>query len=529
MGFWSRLLRTDAESPGKPQVPYTQPLAQAGGVGRFDDGLMNALTGLGQHKRDSRTAADWRFEPLTQEQLEAMYRMSDTAATIVDEPVNEMFRRGFDLLVGEGDESQQVGQDTFARLDETDFLERLAEGMRWARAYGGAVNFIGADDGQEPDQPLAEDRIRKFDSLTTLTPREIRPVVFESDLKSPRYGQPVLYEIKPEPLPQSLSTAASASVAKAIALQATRIEAGAQPVLVHHTRLIRFDGISVSRRQTFNNPSGYGWGDSVLQRPRWLIRDFDTAWQAAARILMTFSMPKYKMKGLAEILEKEDSSRAMWRRIQAITQSMVATGIVVMDSEEDVELDSQSVAGLAEMLQQHAVRLSAAARMPVTILMGQSPAGLNATGASDIRNWYAKVAAEQARTLDPALKRVLQLMFLSADGPTSGKEPADWRIKQRPLWEMTEDESAGIRLKQAQVDQIYINTQVLSPEEVGVSAFGGPEYSTNRSIDVEARKTEGGAPPVPDPQGEKDAQAKLELEKAKAAGATPPIQKPASA
>lgn len=497
MSLWSRLFSGSVETPSAPKVPFGAPLVQQG---RADD-LMNTLTGLGQKNRDSRTYADWQVVPLTQDQLEAMYRESDTAATIVDVPVDEMFRRGFDLLVGEDPKSQDVASATMARLDETDMLERLHEAMCWSRAYGGSAAFIGADDGLDPVEPLAEDRIVKFDSLTTLTPKELRPVQWDEDLKSSRYGQPILYQIVLQPMPTASAVGMPMPRQPSARLLDTR------QVLVHHTRLIRFDGVRVSRRHAINNPEAYGWGDSILQRPRWLIRDFDTAWQAAARILMTFSIAKYKMKGLAEILDQEDSSRALFARIAAIKQSIVAAGMVVMDAEEEVSMESTSVAGLADLLQGMAVRLAAAARMPVTVLMGQAPAGLNATGDSDIRNWYSQVSALQNKLQVPALKRVLRLLFLSADGPTGGVEPEDWRIKPKALWEPSDTEAAAIRLQQAQVDEKYIVNGVLSPEEVGVSRFGGAQYSVETVIDADARK-EGGAPPPPDPEAKaKEAQA----------------------
>ena len=53
--------------------------------------------------------------------------------------------------------------------------------------------------------------------------------------------------------------------------------------------------------------------------------------------------------------------------------------------------------------------------------MGQAPAGLNATGDSEIRWFYDRVAARQRRELQPALKRLVKLLFLSKRGPTKGK------------------------------------------------------------------------------------------------------------
>lgn len=515
MGISSWLLgrgwRSDAEAPAKTQVPFGAPLIQQE---RSDD-LLNVMTGVGNRLKDSRLAADWQVEPLSQEQLEAMYRSSDTAATIVEAPVEEMFRRGFDLLIGgEEEESQDISRDTMARLDETDFLDRLQDAICWSRAYGGSAIFIGADDGRDPKEELNEEGIRKFDSLTPLTPSLIRPVAWEDDLRNQRFGQPTLYEIRLQPMPQNGLTPPPPKGRRLA-------PAAGVAVQVHHTRIIRFDGVRVTpgARKTVQNPGSEWWGDSVLQRPRWLIRDFDTAWQSTARILMTFSMAKYKMLALDKRIAAEDSTRLIFKKIQAIKASMVAAGMIVIDKDEEVDMESTSVAGLADLLDKMAVRVSAAARMPVTVLMGISPAGLNATGASDIRNWYSKVTSQQKKVLLPALKRVLKLLFLAQDGPTDGQEPEDWRIRFLPLWEPTDQESAQVRKTQAETDHIYMTDGVLSPEEVGISRFGGAEYSTETTIDVEARK-EGGAALTPADNAEAEAeQAKQEAAAAAQAAA----------
>ena len=56
-----------------------------------------------------------------------------------------------------------------------------------------------------------------------------------------------------------------------------------------------------------------------------------------------------------------------------------------------------------------------------------------------------------------------------------------------PLWQMTEAERVDIRLKQSQADVAYINAQVLTPEEVASSRFGGDAYSIETKLDLEAR------------------------------------------
>ena len=56
-------------------------------------------------------------------------------------------------------------------------------------------------------------------------------------------------------------------------------------------------------------------------------------------------------------------------------------------------------------------RLAQAARIPVTVLVGQAPAGLNATGAADLETWYQECEAWRETTLTPALRQVLRVLL----------------------------------------------------------------------------------------------------------------------
>lgn len=157
-----------------------------------------------------------------------------------------------------------------------------------------------------------------------------------------------------------------------------------------------------------------------------------------------------------------------------------------MDAEKErFEYVARSLAGMPETLDRLALRLSAGTGIPVTLLMGQSPAGLNATGASDIRLWYDNVRSQQNQYLTPRIGRVVRLAFLAKDGPTQGKEPEDWSISWRPLWQPTEKEQAETRYLTMQTDVGYIDRGVLSPRKVAESRFGGDRWSMETTIDIE--------------------------------------------
>ncbi|MCW6511411.1 DUF1073 domain-containing protein [Hyphomicrobiales bacterium BP6-180914] len=91
-----------------------------------------------------------------------------------------------------------------------------------------------------------------------------------------------------------------------------------------------------------------------------------------------------------------------------------------------------------------------AADIPVTRLLGQSPAGLSSTGNHDTRNYYDIIAAWQEIELRPQLERLDRLLLASA-----GVAPGALSFSFRPLWQMDAAAQAAVALSKAQATGIY--------------------------------------------------------------------------
>ena len=424
------------------------------------DGWVNLVSGLGDETKDRRLAASFRAQRLTHTQLEEIWRGDDMAARIIEALPGDMTRKWIEVQTGD---DKDVAVAMTNRLDELEARTAFKTALEWARGFGGSGILVGANDGQAVDQPLNLDTIRSVDFLTVLDCQELVPLRYYGDPSQPKYGKPETYRIQP-------------SVGTGSAMLGST---------VHETRIIRFDGVVVSRRQLQENN---GWGDPVMTRVFNVIRDFQAAWDGTAYLLTDFSQAVFKIKELQKLIaaNKEGVVQARLRMLE-IARSLVRAVVVDADG-ESFERQTTSVAGLSDLLQQFALRLSAAARMPVSKLLGQAPAGLNATGASDIRFWYDQVAAEQEAELRKPLNRLLTILFRAKGGPTNGVEPEAWSIKFKPLWQLDELQQADLRLKTAQTDEINIRNNIVRPEEVAVSRFGGDEYSTSTTIDRETRE-----------------------------------------
>jgi phage-related protein (TIGR01555 family) len=455
-----------------------QPRSDAPPLSRYD-GWNSFATGLGTDA-DRRTTSTFLGSRLAYEQLVEMYRGEFLAARIVERFPAEMMRRGFRVAVKDNKDAAEAVTN---RLDELDASEHIEQALYFARAFGGAGVLMGVDDGATDLRlPLNFDRIRSLDWLTVLDCRELQPAEYYTDPAHPRYGQPSVYVIAPQ-----VTTDTNALLRN-----------------VHETRVLRFEGVRVTRRLLHQNN---GWGDSVLQRVHEVLRDFGVAWGGAAHLLTEFSQGVLSIPGLLEMVATKKGQADLQTRLQAFQLMRSTVRAAVVDGgdgnggpKEDFERKSTPIAGLADILDRFSTLVAVAADTPVSILFGQAPAGLNATGDSEIRAFYDRVAAGQMKQLRPQLNRLVKVLLRAKNGPTKGLEPATWKVAFPPLWEMTELEKADLRLKTSQADSSDITAGILDPAEVAISRYGGEEYSTETHLDTDARKAMApGADPAPAP------------------------------
>jgi phage-related protein (TIGR01555 family) len=471
--------------------------ADAAGNAR-DDGWNNLITGLNISGRDKRTGANFQAFAISPTDCEEFYRGDDLAARCVEIPAREMTRKWLDVLVQDDDagfskDAQEGIAEEFKRLD---VQEQSRESLKWASVFGGTALLVGAADGAEDAlEPLDMNKIQSVEWLTLLDARECIAVNWYGDVAAPKYGQPQVYRIQPLTLDLGASSMlASESLSrlelKGLFSDSKRIGKGLVRY-VHESRIIRFEGVRLTRRQMRRQR---GWGDSVYVRLAEEIRDFQSSFDNIAQLLTDVSQAVYKIKGLAEIIGSAQGSQMFMARLQALDAARSTIRALVMDEGEEFERKGTPLTGIADILDKFMLRLAAAAELPVSLLMGQAPAGLNATGDSDIRFFYDRMSSMQERELTPPLTRLSNILFAAKEGPTRGRLPKKWQIVHRPLWQLDDQQQADVHQKQANADALYIDRQVVTPEEIAKSRFGGAKYSTSTQIDMDSRNLMASSP-----------------------------------
>lgn len=388
-----------------------------------NDSWQNMLTGLGSG-RDKATYN--HLSPnnrLPAEYLEHLYDNDDIAARICDLLPNEMMRQGVSIHVN--------GEPFDAKYLITVIKGALVK----SRIFGAAFIYVGADDGQSQDQPLNIARIKSVRFLNVLTSKDLSHHSHYADPNTERYGQCEIY----------------------------RFNTSGQQVFIHESRLVPFFGTAPLNYRHFPH--------SVLQRIYPVLQQFHTSWQATAHLMTDSAQGVFKLKGLHNAVASSRGEELI-KRMELVDMSRSTSRSILLDAEdEDFRRDSYSFGGIPEILEKMMLRLSAAARIPVSLLMGQAPAGMNATGESDIRFFYDQVRAEQ-EAIKPKIE-ILAKIF-------AGNPNADCAVEFPALWQMNDREKAELRRIEAETDRIYLQEGVLLPEEVALHRFGESSFSIDK-------------------------------------------------
>lgn len=164
-----------------------------------------------------------------------------------------------------------------------------------------------------------------------------------------------------------------------------------------------------------------------------------------------------------QVLQGDDDGQDVFARADLFTATRSNRGLMLLDKErEELVQVNTPLSGLHELQAQAQEHMCSISRTPAIILTGISPSGLNASSEGEIRVFYDWISAiQEAYYLEPltiCIKVIMLHLWGEIDDSIS--------IKFKPLWQMTPQEEAAIRLSDAQSDAIYLDRQVVDQEEV---------------------------------------------------------------
>lgn len=425
------------------------------------DGYTNPYTGHGT-TRDRRIFTHFKGDIVTDVEALDLWETEFIAARIIEAMPEEGYRRGSSLKL----EDEELAEAIENWAEDLGVEHAVVDAWEKENALGGAAIFPVIDGAQgDLSTPLRWDAITDVKALHVLEPRELQPVAFHDQLADRSWSMPSMYMFTP------ITSGIGSSM-------------GTQ--WIHASRLIVFPGLRVSRRPRPGQQ--LGWGISRLTRPKQVLADFGLAWGSAATLLHEHDMSWLGMDEFAALMATEDGEEIVRTRLRAMAMAKSTLRAMVGDVKDTFQKVPSSLAGLAEVLNEFKVLMSAASDgMPVSVLMGQSQSGLR-SGDDDTLTWYGNVEKRRNKRIKPRHMQALKFLLNAGSGPTGGEEPEVWTLEYPSMWSPSDKEVAETRKTDADRAVALVGAQIVSGDDVAESWYSTDKYPQHGDIKVDWKR-----------------------------------------
>lgn len=198
----------------------------------------------------------------------------------------------------------------------------------------------------------------------------------------------------------------------------------------------------------------------------------------------------YMMKNLANVLSTADGDDTVLQRMEMLDLARNLLNMVFIDADgEDVGIQSLSVAGVKDILDNACAMLSAVSHIPQTRLFGRSPAGENATGEGDMENYKEAVSGIQSGDLRDNTRTLVELILRGMAWNGEIKEVPEYTITYKSAWSLSDDEkatqdqaNAAAQLTRAQTVSTYVTAGILEIPEVRQSLAQDEQFDPENII-----------------------------------------------
>lgn len=376
------------------------------------DAFQNQMARLGFGQPNLNEGADYPLTRMSQNYnlFTSLYRSSWIVRKIVDVFPSDMVKNWIKF-------NSSLDPEKISKINsvirKTKTKEKIKEGLRWARLYGGAAGLILIDGDEDLSEPLDYDTIMLddykglliFDRWNGIYP----DIELEDDMSDEEYGYPKYYSI-------SLSEANSN-----LMLSYNKQDL----VKVHHSRIVRFNGRDLP---LWERQAEMFWGESEIEIVFEELKKRDNTSANIASLIFLANIRVLKMNDLGQLLgaSTQKAQENLYKVLQAQNQLMSNMGIYVMDKDDDFGSEQYSFGGLNDIYESFMLDIAGACEMPVTKLFGREPAGFNSTGESDLTQYYDTLEEKQETYLQPIIDKLLPIIFMSTLGAIP--EDLDWEF-----------------------------------------------------------------------------------------------------
>jgi len=402
-----------------------------GKLAQIKDGLVNLVANLGT-PRDKAASSFYGLPLLTDADANNAYRGTWLARKVIDIPAMDSCRKWRGWSADQAEISAIEAEEKRLGLQQ-----KMLEALTRARLSGGAALYIGTGQS-DPLKPLSPESVGKggIKHINVLSKRVLQAGELDRDPESPGYGRPAYYNL-------SSGTAGQ--------------------LRIHPSRLVILQGATKPDPEL---DTGDGWGDSVLLAISKAIKDADSTAGNIASLVFEAKVDVIKIPNFMSMLSDPAYEAQMLSRMQLAMMAKGINGALLLDAEESYEQKQAQFGGLTDLLMSFMQLTAGASDIPMTRLLGQSPGGMNASGESDLRNYYDRISSSQELVLAPALQVLDECLIRSA----LGSRPKEVFYNWRSLWQTTDTERATIGKTTADTIKTIVDTRLIPDDVMSVVA-----------------------------------------------------------
>ena len=402
-------------------------LLDSNGKPMIIDGLESMTSKMGDPARDKNAGTVFVDKPIGAEQLAAAYENNWIARKIVDVPAYDALR---EWRIWNTSEARKIE----AEEKRLGVKQKVLEAFIKARLFGVAAIYFATD--QDPLTPLEPDSVKKggIKYLTVLTRRELQATDIDRDPMSEYYGKPLSYTIT-----GGTGTSQSADI--------------------HPSRLVILTGDEPA--DSWQMTSADWGGRSVLKATYDTIRNAVGAFSNVASMLFEANVDVIGVPDLMANVGGSGYESDILKRFALAAAGKGINGTLIIDAEESYNRKQVSFNTLPQVMESLALLCAAAAYIPATKFLAQSPSGLIATGDHDMANYHDLLSAHQSLKIGPAMSLFDDCLVRSA----LGSNPDDINYGWVPLKQMTEIELSEIGKSITEsIERLVINGLITAEE-----------------------------------------------------------------
>ena len=346
----------------------------------------------------------WYLISNNRQLLSQMYVEHGIVQTLVDQPILDAFRAGFEIKSSQldGNDNEEIQ----LYLEKNGAIKALKQGLAWTRLFGGGGVLLITP--QNPEAPFT------FESLRSKTQIEFQAVdmweLYQDKINiqgdmHPAEGKDDFYHY-----------------------YAKRI---------HKSRVLRFNG---KEPPSFVRPRLRGWGMSELERLVRSINQYLKNQDVVFDLLDEAKVDVFKIDGFNNALLSALGTQNISARIQLANMLKGYNHALTMDMKDEYSQKQINFSGLDSMLQQIRIGVAADLKMPVTKLFGMSSAGFN-SGEDDIENYNSMIESEIRA---PSKGKVIELVQIACQ-QLFGFAPDDLDISWPPLRMLSAEQEEKVK------------------------------------------------------------------------------------